>query len=68
MRNWQEFARAESKFDANAYAKALRKIRSLKQVDTLENYVGEFDQARYMVSMRNPLLDEMFFLHNLYMG
>jgi hypothetical protein len=69
MRNWQEFARAvESKFGASAYAKALRKIRSLKQVDTLENYVGEFDQARYMASMLNPLLDEMFFVTQFIYG
>ena len=43
----------ENKFGADAYAKSLRKIRSLKQVDTLEKYVGEFDQARYMTSMHN---------------
>jgi hypothetical protein len=35
-------------------------------VDTLENYVGEFDQARYMASMLNPLLDEMFFCYTIY--
>jgi hypothetical protein len=69
MRNWQEFVRAvESKFGADAYAKSLRKIRSLNQVDTLEKYVGEFDQARYMTSMHNPLLDETFLLLNSYMG
>jgi hypothetical protein len=63
MRNWQEFVRAvESKFGADAYVKSLRKIRSLKQVDTLEKYVEEFDQARYMTYMHNPLLDETFFI------
>jgi hypothetical protein len=37
-------------------------------VDTLENYVGEFDQARYMASMLNPLLDEMFFVTQFIYG
>ena len=69
MRNWQEFVRAvESKFGADVYAKSLRKIRSLKQVDTLEKYVEEFDQARYMTAMHNPLLDETFFVTQFIYG
>jgi hypothetical protein len=57
----------ENKFGVDTYSKALRKLQSLKQLDTLETYMGEFEHARYMASVHNPELDEIFLSHNLYM-
>jgi hypothetical protein len=37
-------------------------------VDTLEKYMGEFDEAGYLAAMHNPLLDGTFLLLNSYMG
>lgn len=62
-RVWTEFVTAvEGKFGADAYAKALRKLRNLKQVDTLDSYVHEFEQARYQAAVHNTRLDELFFV------
>lgn len=52
----------ENKFGVDTYSKALRKLQSLKQLDTLETYMGEFEHARYMASVHNPELDEIFFV------
>jgi hypothetical protein len=52
-----------AKFGAAAYPKALRRLMDLKQTYTLEAYISEFEQARYGVTVHNPLFDETYFVN-----
>jgi hypothetical protein len=58
---WQEFSTAVvTKFGAEAYPNALRKLLELRQTDTLDQYIKDFDRIRYGVAIHNPLFDEIF--------
>jgi hypothetical protein len=66
---WHEFAAAVvSKFGAEAYPRALRRLFSLRQFGTLDNYVHEFEQARYGVVVHNAQYDETFFVTHFVRG
>lgn len=41
---------------------------ALKQTDTLEAYISEFEQARYGVTVHNPLFDETYFVTQFVRG
>lgn len=61
MGNWQDFVAAvESKFGSDAYPIALRKLLSLRQTESVESYVSEFEQARYGATVQDAELDEIF--------
>jgi hypothetical protein len=60
---WQEFEGAVTdKFGATAYPKALRRLMSLKQTESLAAYISEFEQARYGVTVHSPQYDETYFV------
>jgi hypothetical protein len=66
---WHEFGAAVvSKFGAEAYPRALRRLFSLCQFGTLDNYVHEFEQARYGVAVHNAQYDETFFVTHFVCG
>jgi hypothetical protein len=63
MVGWQGFVAAvTSKFGANAYPRALRRLMSLRQTDSLDSYISEFEKVRYGVVVHNPKFDEIFFV------
>jgi hypothetical protein len=49
-----------AKFGATAYPKALRRLMSLKQIESLAAYISEFEQARYGVTVHKPQYDETY--------
>jgi hypothetical protein len=57
-----------SKFGVAAYPKALRRLMAVKQTDTLEAYISEFEQDRYGVTVHNPLFDETYFVTQFVRG
>jgi hypothetical protein len=61
-------AAVTAKFGAAAYPKALRRLMALKQIDTLEAYISEFEQARYGVTVHYPLFDETYFVTQFVRG
>jgi hypothetical protein len=66
---WHDFAEAVvSKFGAEAYPRALRRLFSLRQLGTLDNYVHEFEQDRYGVAVHNAQYDETFFVTHFVRG
>jgi hypothetical protein len=66
---WQEFsAEVVAKFGAEAYPNALRKLLELRQTDTLDQYIKDFDRIRYGVAVHNPLFDEIFFVTHFVQG
>jgi hypothetical protein len=66
---WQEFSAAVvTKFGAEAYPNALRKLLELRQTDTLDQYIKDFDRIRYGVAIHNPLFDEIFFVTHFVRG
>lgn len=67
--SWQEFSAAVvEKFGAEAYPNALRKLLELRQTDTLDQYIKEFDRIRYGVAVHNPVFDEIFFVTHFVRG
>jgi hypothetical protein len=66
---WQDFSAAVvEKFGAEAYPNALRKLLELRQTDTLDQYIKEFDQIQYGVAVHNPVFDEIFFVTHFVHG
>jgi hypothetical protein len=66
---WQEFsATVVEKFGAKAYPNVLRKLLELRQTDTLDQYIKEFDQIQYGVAVHNPVFDEIFFVTHFVHG
>jgi hypothetical protein len=57
-----------AKFGATAYPKALRRLTSLKQTESLAAYILEFEQARYGVTVHNPQYDETYFVTQFVRG
>jgi hypothetical protein len=67
--NWQEFVAAVTEqFGVDAYPKALRKLLALRQTDSLETYVDEFERAKYGVVVHNPRMGEPFFVTQFVRG
>lgn len=67
--NWQEFVAAVTEqFGVDAYPKALRKLLALRQTDSLETYVDEFERAKYGVVVHNPGMGEPFFVTQFVRG
>lgn len=63
MVGWQGFVAAVTrKFGANAYPRALRRLMSLRQTDSLDSHISEFEKVRYGVVVHNPKFDEIFFV------
>jgi hypothetical protein len=67
--NWTQFCQAvQSKFGVDEYPKALRSLLDLRQKEGVEEYISEFDQARYCAAVRNTHLDETFFVTQFIRG
>jgi hypothetical protein len=50
MVGWQGFVEdMTSKFGAYAYLRALRRLMALRQTNSLESYIFEFEKVRYGV-------------------
>jgi hypothetical protein len=57
---WQEFSAAVIlKFGVDAYPRALRRLMELRQTNSLDQYVKEFDQVRYGVAVHNSQYDDV---------
>jgi hypothetical protein len=69
IEGWQEFeGTVTDKFGATTYPKALRRLMSLKQTESLAVYILQFEQARYGVTVHNPQYDETYFVTQFVMG
>jgi hypothetical protein len=55
-------------FGVDAYPKALRKLLALRETDSLETYVDEFERAKYGVVVHNPRMGEPFFVTQFVWG
>jgi hypothetical protein len=57
-----------SKFGAEEYPQAMRQLLNLAQKAGVEEYVQEFEEARYSAAVHNPELDETFFVTQFVKG
>lgn len=61
--SWENFVEAvQAKFGQNDFRKSLGDLLELSQSRSLEDYIKVFEESRYVVSMHNPELGEMFFV------
>ncbi|KAK3151850.1 hypothetical protein QOZ80_3AG0251460 [Eleusine coracana subsp. coracana] len=66
LSDWEVFARAvENKFDAYDYRQHIHDLLSFKQKGSVDEYVAEFDAARYQVAMHK---DETLFVSHFVDG
>jgi hypothetical protein len=60
--DWGAFVEAiEANFGAYDYRKAMQDLLSLRQENSVEEYIKEFEGVQCQVSMFNPGFDELFF-------
>ncbi|GJN20898.1 hypothetical protein PR202_gb08332 [Eleusine coracana subsp. coracana] len=66
---WEQFKKAVlAKFGAYEYPKAMHDLLHLRQKGNVDEYVAEFEEARYATAMHNHELDEIFFVTQFVKG
>jgi hypothetical protein len=66
---WRSLSRAVMlKFGVDEYPKAMRRLQTIKQRETLEEYVQDFEEARYDAIVHNPGLDDAFLVNQFILG
>jgi hypothetical protein len=56
------------KFGAEKYPRAMRKLLNIRQKGGVEEYVKEFEEARYATVVHNPMMDETFYVSQFVKG
>ena len=60
--DWTTFiAAVEKKFGSNDYRESLNQLLDLQQHSTLDDYISNFEDLQYQLTMHNSALGEMFF-------
>jgi len=60
--DWASFmAAVEQKFGNNDYREALTELLELQQGSTVDQYISQFEDLQYQVTMHNSELGELFF-------
>jgi hypothetical protein len=57
-----------AKFGVQSYPKAMCRLLGLRHQTSLQEYIKDFEELRYMVSMHNPKIDETFFVEQYIKG
>ncbi|KAK3124731.1 hypothetical protein QOZ80_7BG0591530 [Eleusine coracana subsp. coracana] len=69
LSDWKVFVRAvEDKFGAYDYRRHIHDLLALRQKGSVDEYVAEFEAARYQVAMHNEHLDETYFVSHFVDG
>lgn len=67
--DWRNFSIIVlQKFCVDEYPRAMRKILHLQQKGGVEEYIEEFDEAKYAISVHNPELGEVPFVAQFIKG
>lgn len=67
--DWPNFSRIVlQKFGVDEYPKAMERMLHLQQKGGVEEYVEEFEEARYATAVHNPELGEVFFVAQFMKG
>ncbi|GJN24779.1 hypothetical protein PR202_gb12542 [Eleusine coracana subsp. coracana] len=69
LESWEKFAGAVvKKFGSYEYPKAMHDLLHLRQKGSVDEYIEEFEAARYATAMHNAELDETFFVTQFIKG
>jgi hypothetical protein len=67
--NWTHFSKTViDKFGIDEFPRVMNRLLYLQQKGSVEDYVQEFEELRYAVSVHNPGLSEVFFVAQFMKG